>query len=95
MLPSIKPIRPVEEKHPFDDPEWIFELKHDGFRALAYIENGECRLVSRNDYTFPHWPGLGRWLAENLGAESAILDGELVCLDDGGRSQFYDLYSRR
>ena len=55
MLPAIKP-SPVEEKHPFNDPEWIFELKHDGFRALAYIENSECRLVSRNDYTFPHWP---------------------------------------
>ena len=38
MLPSFKPVRPVEEKHPFNDPEWLFELKHDGFRALAYIE---------------------------------------------------------
>ena len=52
-------------------------------------------LVSRNGYTFPHWPSLGRWLAENLGAESAILKGELVCLDEQGRSQFHDLYFRR
>ena len=33
---------------PFDNPDYIFELKHDGFRALAYIDAGECRLVSRN-----------------------------------------------
>ena len=35
-------------KEPFDNPDYIFELKHDGFRALAYIESGKCRLVSRN-----------------------------------------------
>jgi len=32
----------------FGDPALLFELKHDGFRAVCYIENGECRLVSRN-----------------------------------------------
>jgi bifunctional non-homologous end joining protein LigD len=32
----------------FDDPDYVFELKHDGFRAIAYIEAGECKLVSRN-----------------------------------------------
>ncbi len=32
----------------FDDPDYIFELKPDGFRAIAYIEAGECKLVSRN-----------------------------------------------
>jgi len=35
-------------KEPFDNPDYIFELKHDGFRALASIDAGECRLVSRN-----------------------------------------------
>ena len=35
-------------KEPFDNPDYIFELKHDGFRALAYIDAGECRPVSRN-----------------------------------------------
>ena len=29
---------------PFDHPDWIFELKYDGFRALAYIDSGQCRL---------------------------------------------------
>jgi ATP-dependent DNA ligase len=35
-------------KEPFDHPDYLFELKHDGFRALAYIEEYDCRLVSRN-----------------------------------------------
>jgi hypothetical protein len=33
-------------KEPFDHPDYIFELKHDGFRAVAYLQNGECRLVN-------------------------------------------------
>ena len=36
----------------FDDPEFIFEAKHDGFRALAHVEGHRCRLVSRNRNTF-------------------------------------------
>src|SRR2546425_8548335 len=49
MLPSnLRPIRLSRRSEPFDSEEFLFELKIDGFRALAYIENGECRLVSRN-----------------------------------------------
>jgi hypothetical protein len=40
------PLRRVSA--PFDDPDWLFELKRDGFRALAHLGQGECRLVSRN-----------------------------------------------
>jgi bifunctional non-homologous end joining protein LigD len=35
-------------REPFSNPDWLFELKHDGFRALSYVEDGTCRLVSRN-----------------------------------------------
>ena len=35
-------------KEPFDDPDYLFELKHDGFRAVAYVQNSECKLISRN-----------------------------------------------
>jgi ATP-dependent DNA ligase len=35
-------------REPFDHPDYIFELKHDGFRAIAYLRNGESKLVSRN-----------------------------------------------
>jgi bifunctional non-homologous end joining protein LigD len=93
--PKITPIRPVDEKEPFDNPEWLFELKHDGFRALAYVERGRCRLVSRNDFKFPHWPKLCAWIAENLRVKNAVLDGELACLDEQGRSQFDDLLFRK
>jgi ATP-dependent DNA ligase len=39
VLPTIKPMRLRLVKDAFDDPDFIFELKHDGFRALAYIED--------------------------------------------------------
>jgi bifunctional non-homologous end joining protein LigD len=35
-------------KKPFDDPDYIFELKHDGFRAVVYLQDSECKIVSRN-----------------------------------------------
>ena len=35
-------------REPFDHPDYIFELKHDGFRAIAYLQNGASKLVSRN-----------------------------------------------
>jgi hypothetical protein len=42
-VPSkITPLRPVDEKELFDNPEWLFELKHDGFRALAYVDRAGC-----------------------------------------------------
>ena len=36
----------------FDDPNWLFEVKHEGFRALAYIEHGPLSVVSRNGFRF-------------------------------------------
>lgn len=77
---------------PFDDPDYIFELKHDGFRAIAYIENSKCELVSRNQNHFSF-----KSLRESLGklpVQNAILDGEVVCLDEHGISQFNELFSR-
>ena len=71
---------------PFDDPDFIFELKHDGFRAIAYVENSKCELVSRNQNHFSF-----KSLKESLGklpVQNAILDGEVVCLDEHGASQF-------
>ena len=37
---------------PFDHPEWVFELKYDGFRSLAVIHDGRCELISRNGHPF-------------------------------------------
>jgi bifunctional non-homologous end joining protein LigD len=73
-------------REPFDHPDYIFELKHDGFRALAYIEDGECNLVSRNQRAFL-FKSLRASLA-SMPLRNAILDGELVVLDSRGASQF-------
>ncbi len=78
---------------PFDNPVYIFELKHDSFRAIAYIENGECKLVSRNLNQFK-FALLSQSLAK-LPVKSAILDGEVVCLDGKGVIQFNRLLGRR
>jgi len=37
-LPRVQPIVPTRRKEPFDDPDWLFELKYDGFRGLCYLE---------------------------------------------------------
>ena len=58
----------------------LFELKHDGFRALAYLEDGRCRLVSRHRNVYKSFETL-RDALSTLKAKSGILDGEIVCLD--------------
>jgi bifunctional non-homologous end joining protein LigD len=78
----------------FDDPDYLFELKHDGFRALAYIEASECRLVFRNSNAFVSFATLRKSLATLL-VKNAILEGEVFCLDDNGVSQFNELMSRK
>jgi bifunctional non-homologous end joining protein LigD len=71
---------------PFDNPDYIFELKHDGFRAIAYIEDGKCKLVSHNQNHFNFL-----FLSVALGklpVDNAIVDGEVVSVDANGVSQF-------
>ena len=80
---------------PFDHPDWLFEVKHDGFRALAHIDGHHCDLVSRNGHTFKHWPQLCEELAHAVKAHDAVIDGEIVCLDGRGRSNFKSLLFRR
>jgi bifunctional non-homologous end joining protein LigD len=54
---------------PFDHPDCIFELKHDNFPAIAYVENGECKLVSRNSNQFKSFDYLKESLAKIPGRE--------------------------
>src|SRR5262249_51747877 len=83
-------------REPFDDRSWLFELKLDGFRALAYVERGTCRLVSRNGNIFKRFAQLASEIAVALrSVRNAILDGEVVCLDDDGRPLFNALLYRR
>ena len=80
---------------PFDHPDFIFEPKIDGFRALAYVEGHRCRLVSRNDHEFKSWPQLAEEIAHAVRAKRVVLDGEICCLDADGRSNFNALLFRR
>ena len=82
-------------RDPFDDPACIFELKYDGFRALAFIDRTSARFVSRNGSPLRRFASLATALRTTLRVDSAVLDGELVVLDDDGRPQFDALLFRR
>lgn len=62
---------------------------------MARIEHGRCRLISRNGNEFKSFAVLNSILPKELSATTAVLDGELVCLDDSGKPQFHDLFFRR
>jgi len=88
-MPSvIRPMLATLAAKAFDNPEWLFEIKWDGYRAVAFIQDGRVRLVSRsqNDLT-AQFAELGS-LPQFVKAERAILDGEIVGLDDEGRPSF-------
>jgi bifunctional non-homologous end joining protein LigD len=78
-----KPMLAKEVANPFSNKDWIFEIKWDGFRALAYINN-RVRLMSRNnkDFTgnFPELQELGQL------AKDVVLDGEIVVIKNGKAS---------
>ena len=94
-LPKMTPMDLIQLPTPFDDPDFLFEVKFDGFRALAYVDDGHCELVSRKGHTYKRFNELAEGIATDLNTTNAILDGEIVCLDDQGRSQFYDLMFHR
>ena len=81
---------------PFDDPDWLFELKYDGFRAMAVIEHGRAQLISRNGNPFGSFTDLAKNIDGCLPHRRlTVLDGEIVCLDRKGRPQFTDLLFHR
>ena len=87
---------PVGRKaKPFNDPEWIFELKYDGFRALAVVEYGGCTLFSRNGHAYRSFADPATKIGNVLMPRSMVLDGEIVSIDDRGRCQFNDLLFKR
>ena len=88
MPTAIHPMLATSVEDPFDDPAWLYEIKWDGYRAVAFIENGKLRLVSRtqNDLTaqFAELKDIPKFVK----AKTAVLDGEIVALDTDGRSSF-------
>jgi bifunctional non-homologous end joining protein LigD len=88
MPTEIHPMLATSIEKPFDAPDWLFEIKWDGYRAVAFLENGKARLVSRNQNELTHrYPEL-KDLAKSVKAKTAILDGEVVALDAQGRPSF-------
>jgi len=88
MPTEIHPMLATSISEPFDGPDWLFEIKWDGYRAVAFVENGKVRLVSRNQNELTHrYPEL-KDIAKSVRAKTAILDGEVVALDDQGRPSF-------
>lgn len=72
---------------PFDDPDWLYEIKWDGYRAVAEVNNDQVRLYSRNGLSFENsYPIIVDALREL--DINAVLDGEIVALDKNGRPSF-------
>jgi bifunctional non-homologous end joining protein LigD len=79
---------------PKPDTAWGFEFKWDGIRALAYVEGGIVRLISRSGETVtPRYPEV-HLMGRALGSREVILDGEVVALDERGRPSFEEIQQR-
>ena len=97
----IAPMRPVPRRRlPADAGSYGYEFAWDGLRALAYVEGGQLRLLDESDEGSGSDPDITdryaelRGLGATLGSRQAVLDGELVALDDTGRPN-QDLLRRR
>ena len=94
MPTVIHPMLATLVADPFSDPEWIFETKWDGFRSVCFVRDGQARFVSRNQIEMtPQYPELTN-VAGQVNAREAILDGEIVALDEDGMPKFQLLQPR-
>jgi bifunctional non-homologous end joining protein LigD len=85
---TIHPMLAESVEQPFDGAEWLFEIKWDGYRAVVFIDAGKVRLVSRNQNDLTaRYPEL-KDLPKFVHAHNAVLDGEVVALDEEGRASF-------
>jgi bifunctional non-homologous end joining protein LigD len=94
MPSAIKPMLATLVDEPFDDDEWQYEVKWDGYRAVAQVNNGEVDILSRNKKSFndKFYPIYDILKGANI---NAVLDGEILVLDEKGRSNFGDLQNWR
>lgn len=84
----VLPMKATMASLPGDDDGWAYEIKWDGYRTIAFVDDGKVRLQSSSgrDVT-DRWPEIGG-LADAVNAGSAIVDGELVVVDGEGRPNF-------
>jgi bifunctional non-homologous end joining protein LigD len=85
----IPPMMAETAKSPFDSPDWIFEIKLDGYRAITVFDKpGKRHLWSRNDLPLEQkFPAIAKAVSK-LKLRSTILDGEIVAVDENGIPRF-------
>lgn len=92
MISHLDLMVPSKRAKPFDDPAWVYELKHDGFRALAIRDGDRTSLMSRRGNEMSGaFPEIAAALKE---LPDCVLDGELVMLDAEGKPDFHKLRGR-
>jgi bifunctional non-homologous end joining protein LigD len=84
----IEPMTATLADGPFSDPDWLFEVKWDGYRVQAHVRDGRVALYTRRGLDaaeyFPELAGPPTW----IDAREAILDGEVVALNADGEPDF-------
>ena len=87
MLHHIRPMLATAVEKPFDRSEWIFEIKWDGYRAIAEVDSAGVRLYSRNQLSLEE---RFKPIVDTLQslAHEAVLDGEVVVVDEAGKAHF-------
>jgi bifunctional non-homologous end joining protein LigD len=94
MLTGVKPMLATLVNEPFDSPGWSYEVKWDGYRALAYVNKGKTELLSRNikSFTEKYYP-----IAAVMDSWSinAVLDGEILVIGKDGKANFSALQNWR
>jgi ATP-dependent DNA ligase len=90
----IEPCIPTRVDKPPVGPQWIHEIKHDGYRLIVRKQGDRVRLFTHRGYDWTDRYPLIAAAAAKLPASSAVLDGEAVCCDDAGVADFEKLHSR-
>jgi bifunctional non-homologous end joining protein LigD len=88
MPQKIEPMLATIAATPPKGGDWAYEIKWDGYRGIVFLDRGELRIVSRNNLAFDkQFPELAE-IAGAIAADTAIVDGEIVALDEHGRPSF-------
>jgi len=90
---NIKPMKATLVDEPFDDADWLYEVKWDGYRALATIDKNGTELISRNNLIFDKYYPINDLLKK--WQINAVIDGEILVLNDKGISDFGALQNWR
>jgi bifunctional non-homologous end joining protein LigD len=95
MPAIIVPMSATADGIPFDSNEWLFEIKHDGYRIITYISKENVRLKTRNNVDYTQKFQLITDALKNWNDVEAIVDGEIVVLNKEGASDFHALQNYR